>query len=251
MAFGGNTRDLGSFEEETDEITDLHQILEEVLLTARRDDVAGITRRLRDPSSDGIRTSMDSFQGLTRKKSLIMALTFGSKSKFFYDHVNTVTRRTIDQSAGAHLALTKPNQVNKITTSCEIYSGPHDTQYCMEDPEQAFIEYASSRTNVARDARLSKFEADFKQQQSEITNKIDTLLKAIVDRIAGALPSDTVKNSKLSTSLILYARSYPTMDQQCSTHVHGSINAVTIHSEKQSDSYDEKAKENEEEEKDT
>ncbi|GKA16137.1 hypothetical protein Tco_0695884 [Tanacetum coccineum] len=35
MAFGGNTRDLGSFGEETDEITDLHQILEEILLTER------------------------------------------------------------------------------------------------------------------------------------------------------------------------------------------------------------------------
>ncbi|GJT33623.1 putative reverse transcriptase domain-containing protein [Tanacetum coccineum] len=33
MAFGGNTRDLGSFGEETDEITDLHQILEEILPT--------------------------------------------------------------------------------------------------------------------------------------------------------------------------------------------------------------------------
>ncbi|GJZ53015.1 hypothetical protein Tco_0607900 [Tanacetum coccineum] len=32
MAFGGNTRDLGSFGEETDEITDLHQIHEEILL---------------------------------------------------------------------------------------------------------------------------------------------------------------------------------------------------------------------------
>ncbi|GJT24206.1 hypothetical protein Tco_0894143, partial [Tanacetum coccineum] len=31
MTFGGNTRDLGSFGEETDEITNLHQILEEVL----------------------------------------------------------------------------------------------------------------------------------------------------------------------------------------------------------------------------
>ncbi|GKA15091.1 hypothetical protein Tco_0694838 [Tanacetum coccineum] len=55
MAFGGNTRDLGSFGEETDEITDLHQILEEVLLTARGDDVAGITRRRRDPSGDDVR----------------------------------------------------------------------------------------------------------------------------------------------------------------------------------------------------
>ncbi|GJY67858.1 hypothetical protein Tco_0470840 [Tanacetum coccineum] len=56
MAFGGNTHDLGSFGEETDEITDLHQILEEVLLTERGDDVAGIKRSCRDPSSDSVRT---------------------------------------------------------------------------------------------------------------------------------------------------------------------------------------------------
>ncbi|GJY38843.1 MAK10-like protein [Tanacetum coccineum] len=161
--------------------------------------------------------------------------------QIFFDHANPVTRRTIDQSAGvkavtlpqgvlstsdchlielknqvqrlmeAHLALTQPTQVNNITTSCKICSGPHDTQYCMEDPEQSFVEYASSRTNEAgkglvsnfmasQDARLSKFEADFKQQQNEMTNKIDTVLKAITDRIAGTLPSDTVKNPKLSTS---------------------------------------------------
>ncbi|GJW41418.1 MAK10-like protein [Tanacetum coccineum] len=263
--------------------------------------------------------------------------------QIFYDHVNPVTRRTIDQSADgklydrnaeeswallevlalyenvswndlrvfaklvkaislphdvpstfdrhlinlenqvqrlmeAHLAPMQPTQVNKITTSCEICSGPHDTQYCMEDPEQAFVEYASSRTDeaggkwytfkpeqnnlgdtynpswkshpnlrwrqpqnsqnnfsnppnrfqpngpilnrsfnnhpqsfnnqsnlegmvsnfmVSQDARLSKFEADFKQQQSEMTNKIDTVLKVITDQIAGALPSNMVKNPKL------------------------------------------------------
>nr|GEX54590.1 MAK10-like protein [Tanacetum cinerariifolium] len=94
-----------------------------------------------------------------------------------------------------HLALTQPTQVNKITTSCEICSGPHDTQYYMEDPEQAFVEYASSRT----------------------------------DEAGGALPSDTVKNPKLSIYLILSARSYPTEDPQCSTHFHGSINIVTIY----------------------
>ncbi|GJU46767.1 hypothetical protein Tco_1204033 [Tanacetum coccineum] len=114
----------------------------------------------------------------------------------------------------AHIAPMQPTQVNKITSSCEICSGPHDTQYCIENPEQAFVEYASSRTDEAgglvsnfmasHDARLSKFEADFKQQQSEMTNKINTVLKAIIDRMAGALPSDTVKNPKLnvnSTSL--------------------------------------------------
>ncbi|GJX88590.1 hypothetical protein Tco_0340604 [Tanacetum coccineum] len=182
-------------------------------------------------------------------------------------------------------------------------------QYCMEDPEQAFVEYASSRTDEAggkwytfkleqnnlgdtynpswkshpnlrwrqpqnsqnnfsnppnrfqpngsipdrsfnnnpqnfnnqskleglvsnfmasQDARLSKFEADFKQQQSKMTNKIDTVLKAITDRIARALPSDTVKNPKLSTSSVLSTRSYPTKDPQCSPQIHSSINVVTI-----------------------
>ncbi|GKB87915.1 hypothetical protein Tco_0960187 [Tanacetum coccineum] len=55
MAFGGNTRDLGSFREERDKITDLHQILKEVLLTGRRDGIVGIKRRRRDPSSDDVR----------------------------------------------------------------------------------------------------------------------------------------------------------------------------------------------------
>ncbi|GJW07910.1 hypothetical protein Tco_1570333 [Tanacetum coccineum] len=195
-----------------------------------------------------------------------------------------------------HLALTQPTQVNKITTSCEICSGPHDTQYCMEDPGQAFIEYVISCTDEAggkwytfkpeqtnlgdtynpswrshpnlrwkqpqnsqnnfsnppnrfqpngsipnrsfnnrpqnfnnqsnleglvsnfmasQDTRLSKFEADFKQRQSEMTNKIDIVSKAIIDRIAGALPSDTVKNPMLSTSLVLSARSYPIMLNPC------------------------------------
>ncbi|GJW15346.1 hypothetical protein Tco_0019479 [Tanacetum coccineum] len=50
----------------------------------------------------------------------------------------------------AHLAPKQSVQVNKITSSCEIYSGPHDTQYCMENPEQAFFEYASSRIDEAR-----------------------------------------------------------------------------------------------------
>ncbi|GKG50661.1 hypothetical protein Tco_0538785, partial [Tanacetum coccineum] len=55
MAFGGNTRDLGSFEEETDKITDLYQFHKEVLLIERRDGVAGIKGRRRDLSSDGVR----------------------------------------------------------------------------------------------------------------------------------------------------------------------------------------------------
>ncbi|GJQ88890.1 hypothetical protein Tco_0000029 [Tanacetum coccineum] len=210
----------------------------------------------------------------------------------------------------AYLAPTQPTQVNKITTSCEICSGPHDNRYCMEDPERAFVKNVSSRTDKAggkwytfkpeqnnlgdtynlswksypnlrwrqpqnsqnnfsnppnrfqpnssfqnrsfknrpqnfnnqsnieglvsefmasQDARLSKFEANLKQQQSERTNKIDTVLKAIADRIAGTLPSDTVKNPKLGTHLVSSALSYPTMDPQCSTQIHSSINTIIIH----------------------
>nr|GEX56575.1 zinc finger, CCHC-type [Tanacetum cinerariifolium] len=71
--------------------------------------------------------------------------------------------------------------------------------------------------DVTTHARLSKFEADFKQQQSEMTNKIDTVLKAIPYQIAGIVPSDTVKNPKLSTYPVLSAHSYPTIDPQCSS----------------------------------
>ncbi|GKC84093.1 MAK10-like protein [Tanacetum coccineum] len=94
---------------------------------------------------------------------------------------------------------------------------------------------------ASQDARLSKFEADFKQQQGEITNKIDIVLKAINDRMTGALPCDMVKNPKPnvnSASLILSARSYPTEDPQCSSHPLNSINAIktcskeTNHSQK-------------------
>ncbi|GKD36735.1 hypothetical protein Tco_1256942 [Tanacetum coccineum] len=205
-------------------------------------------------------------EALTRFKDLLQkvphrGIDLWLQVQIFYDHVNPVTRRTIDQSAGgklrdlnaeeswallkdlafydneswnglwdfakpvkaialpqdvpstsdrrlielknqvqrlmeAHIALTQPTQVNKITTSCEICSGPHNTQYCMEDPEQAFVEYASSRTNEAG---------------------------------VGALPSDMVKNPTLGTHLVLSARSYPTEDPQCSTHIHSSINTIIIH----------------------
>ncbi|GJV42062.1 hypothetical protein Tco_1420502 [Tanacetum coccineum] len=205
----------------------------------------------------------------------------------------------------AHLAPKSSVQVNKIAYSCEICSGSYDTQYCMENPEQAFVDYASSHTDEAegkwftfkpeqnnlgdtynsswkshlnlrwrqpqnsqnnfsnplnrfqpnglipnlsfnnnpqnlnnqsnleglmsnfmasQEARLSKFESDFKQQQGEMTNKIDRVLKAINDRMTGALPSDTVKNPKLndnSTSPVLSAHSYPTRDPQCSSQIHG------------------------------
>ncbi|GKC99874.1 hypothetical protein Tco_1170149 [Tanacetum coccineum] len=240
---------------------------------------------------------MDSFQGLTTKSPSSWHRPLAPKDLALYDNESwndprdfakpfkaislpqdvpsTSDRRLIElknqvrRLMKAHLAPTQPTQVNKITTSCEICSGPHDTQYLMKDPEQAFVEYTFSRTDEAggkwytfkpeqnnlgdtynpswrshpnlslerlvsnfmasQDARLSKFEAGFKRQQDEMTNKISIVLKAITDQIAGTLPSDTIKNLKLSTTPVLSARSYPTQDPQCSNNVHGSINAITIH----------------------
>ncbi|GKD55229.1 hypothetical protein Tco_1288616 [Tanacetum coccineum] len=133
-----------------------------------------------------------------------------------------------------------PGGNNVVPLRSYTICGPHDAQFCMEDPEQAFVEYASSCTDetgglisnfmASQDARLSKFEANFKQQQSEMTNKIDVVLKAITDRIARALPSNTVKNPKLSASLVLSASSYLSIDPQCSSHPSTSINAIKAHS---------------------
>ncbi|GKD15698.1 hypothetical protein Tco_1200105 [Tanacetum coccineum] len=135
----------------------------------------------------------------------------------------------------AHLARTQPTQVNKITTSCEICSVPYDTWYYMEDPEQAFVEYASSRTDEAGSSKPTV--------QSQ-TVPSTTILKAInqvwkdwyltswhlkTPGCLGTLPSDTVKNPKLSTSPVLSASSYPTIDSQCSSHPSNSINAIKAH----------------------
>nr|GEW05907.1 hypothetical protein [Tanacetum cinerariifolium] len=97
-----------------------------------------------------------------------------------------------------------------------------------------------------QDARLSRFEADLKQQQGEMTNKIDAVLKAITDRITRTLKSDTVKNPKLnanSTSLVFSARSYPAKNPQCSTCIHSSINAIIICPKQPHKSCDDKSEE--------
>ncbi|GJU58493.1 hypothetical protein Tco_1236259 [Tanacetum coccineum] len=73
----------------------------------------------------------------------------------------------------AHLASTQPTQVNKITTSCEICSSPHDTQYCMEDPEQAFIEYASSCNDEAGGKWYT-----FKPEQNNLGDTYNPLWKS-------------------------------------------------------------------------
>ncbi|GJT48996.1 hypothetical protein Tco_0975153 [Tanacetum coccineum] len=94
---------------------------------------------------------------------------------------------------------------------------------------QSNLEVLVSNFIASQDARLSLFEADFKQQQSEMIDKINTFLKDINDRITEALPSDTVKNIKLNvnpTSSASFARSYPMEDPQISSNPFKSVNTI-------------------------
>nr|GEU72616.1 MAK10-like protein [Tanacetum cinerariifolium] len=86
-----------------------------------------------------------------------------------------------------------------------------------------------------------------------MTNKINTVLKAITDRMAGTLPSDTVKNPKQnvnSTHSVLSARSYRIDDPQCSTQIHSSINTITICPKRSGKSQTGKPEEEKQDEKD-
>ncbi|GJW81965.1 hypothetical protein Tco_0145940 [Tanacetum coccineum] len=71
------------------------------------------------------------------------------------DVLSTFDRRLIElenqvqRLMEAYLAPKSSAQVNKIASSCEICNGPYDTQYFMENLEQAFVDYASSRIDEA------------------------------------------------------------------------------------------------------
>ncbi|GJS02017.1 hypothetical protein Tco_0318525 [Tanacetum coccineum] len=133
--------------------------------------------------------------------------------QIFYDHVNPATRRTIDQSAGGKLheknakeswalledlalydnkswndprdfaklvkAISLPQDVpstsdhHLIELENQFCSGLHDTQYCMENPEQAFVKYASSRTDEAGDNMISKINL-FSKTVSEMLDDTPT-----------------------------------------------------------------------------
>ncbi|GKA14201.1 hypothetical protein Tco_0693847 [Tanacetum coccineum] len=59
LAFGGNTRDLGSFGEETDKITNQHQDSSRFKVLVPGDGVTIYTRCRQTSSSDGVTTSLD------------------------------------------------------------------------------------------------------------------------------------------------------------------------------------------------
>ncbi|GJW92426.1 zinc finger, CCHC-type containing protein [Tanacetum coccineum] len=126
--------------------------------------------------------------------------------QIFYDHVNPVTRRTIDQSAGGKLCDLNPEESWAILEDLALYDNesyndprdfaklvkeipsPHDVLMVLTTLRLAWKTLNKPSLNMhpcvpikREDDRLSRFEANFKQQQSEMTNKIDTVLKAITD----------------------------------------------------------------------
>ncbi|GKA58376.1 hypothetical protein Tco_0757564 [Tanacetum coccineum] len=187
--------------------------------------------------------------------------------QIFYDHVNPVTRRTHDESAGdklrdlnpeesreiledlalydneswndprdfakqvkaialpqdvpstsgrrlielenqvqrlmeTHLAPTQPTKVNNITTPCKICKGPHDTHVCIDDPEHACVDYASSHINEMgsesyqtklkkalldfdsnQEKRLSYLRTQLEQQQDDMIGKINLLWKTVSEKL--------------------------------------------------------------------
>ncbi|GJZ16932.1 hypothetical protein Tco_0553055 [Tanacetum coccineum] len=89
----------------------------------------------------------------------------------------------------AHIAPMQPTQVNKITSSCDMCSGPHDTQYCMKDPEQALVEYAASRTNEEGDPRRNDEERKIEWLDvEEPLDLVDTCEESIYESLIKEMP---------------------------------------------------------------
>ncbi|GJZ73944.1 MAK10-like protein [Tanacetum coccineum] len=88
----------------------------------------------------------------------------------------------------AHLSQSKPIQVNKIASSCKICSGPYDIKYCMEYPERAFVDYASTRTNEAGNKWYT-----FKPEENNLGDTYNPSWKSHTNlRLGDSKPFDTL-----------------------------------------------------------
>ncbi|GJY82306.1 MAK10-like protein [Tanacetum coccineum] len=161
---------------------------------------------------------------------------------------DTIRRQTIDQAAGGKLSDKNDEESWALLEDLTLYdnkswndtrdfakpvkaiSMPHDVPSAsdrhlieLENQVQRMME---AHLAQSKPVQTSRFEADFKQYQSEVTNKLDTFLKAFNDQMTGLLPSDTVKNPKFNTNPTLSARSHPTGDPQSSSNSFKSVNAI-------------------------
>nr|GEV33207.1 MAK10-like protein [Tanacetum cinerariifolium] len=95
------------------------------------------------PSHEGYKNTIEPPEGNNVVKAISLPQDVRSTSVRRLIKLENQVQRLME----AYITLMPHTQVNKITSSCEICSGPHDTQYCMKNLKQAFIDYASSRTN--------------------------------------------------------------------------------------------------------
>ncbi|GJR80058.1 hypothetical protein Tco_0150843 [Tanacetum coccineum] len=132
------------------------------MFSAAGDGVTSSTRRRHNPLRDGVKTFHD---GVEVKDLSLYDNEIWNDSRDFakpvkaialpQDVPSTSVRRLIElenqvqRLMEAYLAPTQPTQVNKVTTSCEICIGPHDTRYCMEDPKHAFVAYRLSHIRLS------------------------------------------------------------------------------------------------------
>ncbi|GJV45464.1 hypothetical protein Tco_1430000 [Tanacetum coccineum] len=189
MAFGGNTRDLGSFGEETNEITDLHQILEELLLTERGDGVAGIKRRRRDPSGDGVRDLVTAETNPSSCSSFIgdenHIRTLGDYSK----HSHEVYRNTIELPVGNNVVPLRSNTIRLVQNGCSFHG------LRSEDPNQHLKDFLKlvdlldldgenrERTRLRRTAKLSNDILMFQQHHVESLSEAWTHFKDLLQKV--------------------------------------------------------------------
>nr|GEV76928.1 hypothetical protein [Tanacetum cinerariifolium] len=64
-------------------------------------------------------------------------------------------KNTIELPVRNNVVPLRSDTIRSMQNGCSFHGlrGPHDTQYCMEDPEQAFVEYVSSHTDEVEDGK--------------------------------------------------------------------------------------------------
>ncbi|GJT95940.1 zinc finger, CCHC-type containing protein [Tanacetum coccineum] len=116
-AFRENTRDLGSFGEETDKTTVLHQNLLKIMLIKRGDDVASIKRLCHDLRSDNVNT-------------LVTPSEHGRPKGTLEDSVHEGYRNAIELPDGAKVSPLRSDTIRLVQNGCEFY------RLMSEDPIQ-------------------------------------------------------------------------------------------------------------------
>ncbi|GKA49622.1 hypothetical protein Tco_0742695 [Tanacetum coccineum] len=97
------------------------------------------------PSHDHLRVKLQSCPISSQVESKSCVFPPNAFQITFNHHIIELENQ-VQRLMEAHIAPKASVQVNNIASSCEI----HDTQTCMENPKQAFVDYASSRTDKAR-----------------------------------------------------------------------------------------------------